>query len=101
MKRCPQCNRIETDDTLVFCRADGAALIGDSGSVSADAGTIRFGTLPIASEIETSVLRQHATDAGTSRPTGPTTMLDRQQAIGGVIAANLRSPAAGTRAMRC
>lgn len=40
MKRCPQCNRVEPDDTLAFCRADGTALISDSGPVGADAGTI-------------------------------------------------------------
>jgi len=27
MKRCPQCNRVETDDALAFCRVDGARLI--------------------------------------------------------------------------
>ncbi|HLN97606.1 MAG TPA: tetratricopeptide repeat protein [Pyrinomonadaceae bacterium] len=26
MKRCPQCNRTETDDALIFCRLDGARL---------------------------------------------------------------------------
>ena len=30
MKRCPQCHRIETDDALAFCRADGTRLIADS-----------------------------------------------------------------------
>src|SRR5258705_1739983 len=30
MKRCPQCNRVETDDALAFCRADGARLIADT-----------------------------------------------------------------------
>src|SRR5436309_9677175 len=82
MKRCPQCDRVETDDTLVFCRADGTPLVSDSGPVSADAGTVRFGSSPVASEIETSVLPQHATDAGVGRPTGPTTVLDRQHTIG-------------------
>ena len=27
MKRCPRCNRVETDETLKFCRVDGAALV--------------------------------------------------------------------------
>jgi adenylate cyclase len=27
MKRCPACNRVEADETLKFCRVDGAALI--------------------------------------------------------------------------
>ena len=78
MKRCPQCNRVENDDTLVFCRADGTALVGDSGSVSADAGTVKFGSAPVASEVETSVLPQHATDAGVSRPTSQTAALPAQ-----------------------
>jgi TolB-like protein/Flp pilus assembly protein TadD len=29
MKRCPQCNRVEPDDALVFCRADGTPLVSD------------------------------------------------------------------------
>jgi len=32
MKRCPQCNRVEADDALAFCRVDGAALVSDSAS---------------------------------------------------------------------
>jgi TolB-like protein len=72
MKRCPACKRVEPDDALIFCRADGTALVSDAGSVS-----------PVASEVETSVLPQHATDAGVSRPTGLTTVLDRQQTIAG------------------
>jgi len=82
MKRCPQCNRVENDDTLVFCRADGTALVGDSGPINADAGTVRFGSAPVASEVETSVLPQHVTDAGISRLTASTTVLDRPQTIG-------------------
>lgn len=30
MKRCPQCNRVETDDVLAFCRVDGTRLIIES-----------------------------------------------------------------------
>ena len=82
MKRCPACKRVENDDTLAFCRADGTPLVNDSGSVTTDAGTVRFGSAPVASEVETSVLPQHATDSGVGRPTGPTTVLDRQQATG-------------------
>src|SRR6266550_1068566 len=81
MKRCPQCKRVENDDTLTFCRADGTALVSDSGSVSAEAGTAKFGSAPLASEVVTSVLHPHATDAGVSRPTA-TAVLDRQPAIG-------------------
>jgi TolB-like protein/Tfp pilus assembly protein PilF len=78
MKRCPACKRVEADDALTFCRTDGTPLVSDSGSVSADAGTVRFGSSPLASEVETSVLPQHATDAGVSRGTAPTTVLPAQ-----------------------
>src|SRR5437867_49335 len=47
MKRCPQCNRVESDDALVYCRADGTALISDSGSFSGDAGTAKFGSVAV------------------------------------------------------
>src|SRR6266705_292703 len=83
MKRCPQCNRVETDNALVFCRVDGAALVSDSGSVSGEVGTAKFGGPPIASELETSVLPQHSTQADVGRATGPTTVLDRELSIGG------------------
>jgi hypothetical protein len=32
MKRCPECYRIEADDVLAFCRADGTALVSGSSS---------------------------------------------------------------------
>ena len=83
MKRCPACKRVEPDDALTFCRADGTALVTDSGAVSAEAGTAKFGSAPVASEGETSVLPQHATDAGANRPTAPTAVLDRKHTIGG------------------
>src|SRR5438552_11717324 len=35
MKRCPQCNRVETDETLKFCRADGTPLVAAAESESA------------------------------------------------------------------
>jgi TolB-like protein/Flp pilus assembly protein TadD len=81
MKRCPACKRVEPDDALVFCRADGTPLVSDSGLVNAETATAKFGSAGVASEVETSVLPQHATDAGVTRPTGPTTVLDRQQTI--------------------
>jgi hypothetical protein len=34
VKRCPTCNRVEADDTLAFCRADGTALASDSSSLT-------------------------------------------------------------------
>lgn len=81
MKRCPACKRVEPDDTLTFCRADGTPLISDSGLVRADAGTLEFGSAPVASEGETNILPQHTTDAGVNRATGPTTVLDQRQTI--------------------
>jgi len=43
---------------------------------------VKFGTAPAASEVKTSVLPQHTTEAGISRSTGSTTVLDHQQTIG-------------------
>ncbi len=77
MKRCPQCNRVETDDALVFCRADGIALISDSGPANADAGIAKFGSGSVSSEIETSIL-PHTTDSMMNRSTGPKTVLPQQ-----------------------
>jgi len=51
MKRCPACKRVENDDTLVYCRADGTPLVSDSGSVSAGAGTVRFEELSVRSYV--------------------------------------------------
>src|SRR5438876_1324790 len=77
MKRCPQCNRVENDDTLAFCRADGTALENDSQPLGSEAGTARLGSGPVATKIETSIL-PHTTDAAMSRGTGPTTVLPAQ-----------------------
>ena len=68
----PQCNRVENDDAPVFCRADGTPLVSDSASVNADAGTVRFGSAPVASEVETSIPSQMVTDSSMSPATGPT-----------------------------
>src|SRR5712692_8875225 len=40
MKRCPTCQRTYTDETVKFCRVDGATLIEDSATV-AEEGTTR------------------------------------------------------------
>src|SRR5262245_37091953 len=82
MKRCPQCNRIETDEALKFCRIDGATLISDSSPIGSEAGTARLGPAPPggpapSSEIETSAL-PHSTDAKINRATAPTTALPAQ-----------------------
>ena len=39
MKHCPQCNRVETDETLKFCRVDGATLVSESSGLAGEAGT--------------------------------------------------------------
>ena len=82
MKRCPTCNRFETDDALAFCRADGTALISDSGAISGDAGTVKFGSAPVSTEIETSILPQTSAAPEINRLTAPTTVLPAQQTPG-------------------
>jgi TolB-like protein len=74
MKRCPQCNRVETDEALKFCRVDGVTLVSDSSSFSSEAGTAQLGTAPSANELHTSIL-PHNTNATANRATGPTTAL--------------------------
>jgi len=39
MKRCPQCNRVETDETLKFCRTDGAPLVDEEAPTDVLTGT--------------------------------------------------------------
>src|SRR5260370_28822430 len=78
MKRCPQCNRLEPDDRLGYCRADGTVLISDSGSFSGEVGTMKFGSAPVSSEIETSVLPYTTTAPAIDRATGPTTLMPAQ-----------------------
>ncbi|PWT88217.1 MAG: hypothetical protein C5B55_13500 [Blastocatellia bacterium] len=78
MKRCPQCNRVEVDEALKFCRVDGATLIADSSLVGSEAGTARLGSTGDASEVHTSIL-QHDTQTNVNRATGPTTVLPPQQ----------------------
>ena len=56
MKRCPQCNRVETDEALKFCRVDGGTLVSDSGAISGEVGTAKCGSGALSSEIKTSVL---------------------------------------------
>jgi TolB-like protein len=79
MKRCPQCHRIETDDALAFCRADGTALISDSSSIAQEAGTVKLGSGSVANETATGILPQ-TTDANLNRTTAPTTVLPAQPA---------------------
>jgi adenylate cyclase len=78
MKRCPQCNRVEKDTTLKFCRHDGASLVIDSSPSEDQVGTVRLGSGSTGPEIETSVLLQQ-TQPHFDRATGPTTALSPQQ----------------------
>ncbi len=81
MKRCPSCNRVESDDALAFCRVDGAVLVNDSSPLGNEAGTARRVGAPTASEIETSLL-PHMTDAATGRDTAPPAALPLEQPAG-------------------
>ena len=78
MKRCPQCNRVETDEALKFCRVDGATLISDSSSLGGEAGTAQLGSPTDASEVHTSVLPHTSTIRDIHRSAGPTTGLPVQ-----------------------
>jgi TolB-like protein len=78
MKRCPSCNRVETDNALAFCRADDTPLVGDLSSPGCEAGTAQIDSVCAVSEIETSIL-SHTTDAAMSRGTAQTTVLPAQR----------------------
>ena len=78
MKRCPQCNRFETDETLKFCRADGTVLVSGSSSMDGEARTAQLGSPIDGSELHTNILPNN-TDANFNRATGPTTTLPPQQ----------------------
>ncbi|MGQ0762498.1 MAG: hypothetical protein ACT4OT_10870 [Acidobacteriota bacterium] len=80
MKRCPQCNRVESDEALKFCRVDGATLVSDSSAIAADAGTAQLDSRPDASEVHTSIL-PHNTNAHVNRPTGRTNALLPQPVV--------------------
>jgi TolB-like protein/tetratricopeptide (TPR) repeat protein len=82
MKRCPTCNHVEADDTLAFCRTDGVALINVSGSFGGDTEAAKFGSGPMSSEIETSLLPHASPTAENNRSTAPTTALPAVQIQG-------------------
>jgi TolB-like protein/Tfp pilus assembly protein PilF len=77
MKRCPQCNRVETDEALKFCRVDGTTLVTESSGLGEEAGTAQIAGN--ASEVHTSIL-PHRTNANINQPTAPTTVLPVQSA---------------------
>ncbi len=70
MKRCPKCNRLESDDTLAFCRTDGTLLI----SVTSDElGTIKFNSGPVTGDVRTTLLPPPTiTSEAVSQPTAET-----------------------------
>src|SRR5215831_2850180 len=74
MKRCPACNRVESDEALKFCRVDGATLVNDSSSINGEAGTVQLVSSRDASEVHTSNLPQY-TNANVNCTTAPTTVL--------------------------
>ncbi len=77
MKRCPQCNRVESDEALKFCRVDGATLVSDSSAIDNEAGTVRLDSGAVSSEVATNQLPS-STNAEFNRATGPTTVLPSQ-----------------------
>jgi len=72
MKRCPQCNRLESDDALAFCRTDGTPLISNT---DLDAGTMKLGSGSVGAESATNELSEANTNISNVRSTGPTTNL--------------------------
>jgi len=74
MKRCPQCNRDETNDALAFCRVDGTPLVNDSSSVGRNVNTAKLGSESAVTEIETRILPRF-TDASISRSPASTSVL--------------------------
>ena len=91
MKRCPQCNRIATDNLLAYCRVDGVRLVQDSGSLI-DSETIAL--LPDTPAVETSAMHVSLSEASfsidpssLSRSKGPTRkLIQRTKPRIGVVA---------------
>ncbi|HSE25404.1 MAG TPA: tetratricopeptide repeat protein [Pyrinomonadaceae bacterium] len=75
MKRCPQCNRLETDDALAFCRIDGSPLNVESQVTKDELGTIRLDSIPVSDEAKTTILTPPNTNESLNAPTAATTVL--------------------------
>ena len=75
MKRCPQCNRIEAEETLSFCRIDGTPLVAEAVA-HPDTETIRLDSASL--ENATSIL-PHTTDAAMPRASDRTTVIATQR----------------------
>jgi len=69
MKRCPQCNRLESDDTLAFCRVDGGALVSVT---SEELGTIKLNSRPVTGDVRTTLLSPQVTGETGAQPTADT-----------------------------
>jgi TolB-like protein len=72
MKRCPQCNRVESDEALKFCRVDGTTLVSDSSSIDKEAGTAKLGSASVSSKVATDPLPH--SNADFNRTTAATTV---------------------------
>src|ERR1041385_2141398 len=98
MKRCPQCNRVESDEALSFCRVDGTALLNDSSAFDDEAGTVRLDSA--STEAATTVLPD-TTNVAAQRSTGPTTVLPPQPTAttGALAKAKLQRKKIGTVAL--
>ena len=79
MKRCPQCNRVETDEALKFCRVDGTVLITDEATGEYSATEMlprarttdaRSATLRSESSVNTSSIEHQHSPAGTAAALG-------------------------------
>src|SRR5678816_2552991 len=75
MKRCPQCNRLETDDALAFCRVDGSPLNVESHVTNDELGTISLDSIPVSDEAKTTILTPPNTNESFNAPTAATTVL--------------------------
>ena len=81
MKRCPTCLRAYADETLNFCRADGAYLVADSAPLSGEGVTLL--KLPAGEEARTEIF-----DAGT--PSGDVSSSSLTRPLGQVGARKRR-----------
>src|ERR1044071_2947056 len=85
MKRCPQCNRIEPDDTLAFCRVDGATLAEAGDATSEELGTIRFDAMPNSRELSTTILPPAKASGDVGLTTAETRITESQGAKTGEL----------------
>jgi TolB-like protein len=92
MKRCSQCNRVETDEALKFCRVDGAPLVSEPSTIVGEAETAHL--TGDASEVHTSILSGSA-HSNIRRATGPTTALSVEMPARRHVASTRNSLIAG------